>query len=111
MIIHYWIENYKEQGAFFIATSHEFDQFKDWQSMKFASEVVIAEDNLSADYEIQIEVTGTEGKAKGKSVCVKHKCPVTKVFDNKGYFHIRKASDLIIDEIFDKLQKEINKSV
>ena len=52
MAIHYWIETYKEKGAFFIATSHEFAKFKDWQSMKFTSEVIIKEDNLSADYEI-----------------------------------------------------------
>ena len=52
MTIHYWIETYKEKGAFFIAKSHEFGKFKDWQSMKFTSEVKIAEDNQSADYEI-----------------------------------------------------------
>lgn len=40
-----------------------------------------------------------------------HKYPVTKVFDSKGYFHIRKASDLIIDDILERLGKEINKSV
>ena len=42
---------------------------------------------------------------------VKQKYPVQNFFDNKGYFHIRKAHDLIIDDIFDKLQKGINKSV
>ena len=52
MVFNYWIESYKEQGAFYISKSHGMAKFKDWQAMKFASEVVIAEDNLSADYEI-----------------------------------------------------------
>ena len=57
--------------------------------MKFLSEVVISKDNLSADYEISIEAFGTEGKSKGKTATVIHKCSVAKVFDSKGYFHIR----------------------
>ena len=110
MAFNYWIETYKEQGAFFISTSHEMAKFKNWQKMQFASEVIISDDNLSADYEIQIDATGTGDKVKNKAVSVKYRYPVTKVFDNKGYFHIRKASDLIIDDIFDRLLKEINKT-
>lgn len=79
--------------------------------MQFTSEVVIAEDFLSADYELKIEATGTDGKAKDAKAVVVHKYPVSKVFDNKGYFHIRQAHDLIIDDIFERLNKEMNKSL
>ena len=79
--------------------------------MRFTSEVIVSEDCLSADYELKIEATGTDGKAKDSKVEITHKYPVSKVIDNKGYFHIRKAHDLIIDDVFAKLQKEMNKSL
>ena len=79
--------------------------------MTCTSELIIAKDNLSADYELKVEAEATEGTVKGSKVSVTHKYPVTKVVDDKGYFHIRKASDLIVDDIFDRLSKEINKSL
>ena len=59
MSLHYYIENYKEKGAFFVSKSHEYPKFKEWQTMKFSSEVVVTDDNLSADYELMIEAFGT----------------------------------------------------
>ena len=107
MATHWYIETYKDKGAFFTSKSHEMGQFKNWQKTYWFSEVVIAKDNMSAVYELTCEATSSDGR----EVNVGLKCPVTKVFDDKGYFHVRMASDLIIDAIFDKLQKEINKSV
>ena len=76
--------------------------------MKWYSEVVIGEDNKSANYELKVQA---ESKEKGASVEVSHQYPVNKFFDQKGYFHIRKAHDQIIDDILDRLQKEINRKV
>lgn len=74
MTIHYYIENYQEKGAFFISSSHQvssidnpscsvpnpslsvqMSKFMKWQKMKWYSEVVIADDNKSAVYELRIE--------------------------------------------------------
>ena len=107
MTIHYYIENYKEKGAFFICSSHEMGKFIKWQKMAWTSEVVITEDNKAADYELKVEAWN----ANGSKVEVTHKYPVQKFFDDKGYFHIRRAHDYLIDDILDKLQKGINKSV
>jgi len=74
--------------------------------MQLYSEVVIAKDNLSADYVLTVEAENDEGK----KVSVTGKYCVTKVFDNMGYFHIRKANDFIIDDVLDKLSNEIKKS-
>ena len=30
MVFNYWIETYKEQGAFFISKSHEMAKFREW---------------------------------------------------------------------------------
>jgi len=53
MAIHYWIENYKATG-FFMCSSHELKSFQKYQNMSFDSEVKIAKDNLSANYELKI---------------------------------------------------------
>ena len=103
MALHYYIENYCEKGAFYISKSHEFSKFKDWQKMSFHSEVEVSKDNLSADYVLSVEAYN----ADSRKVSVKGKYCVTKVFDNKGYFHIRKANDYIIDDILNKLYNEI----
>ena len=79
--------------------------------MSFTSEVIVAEDFKSADYEIKIEATGTDGKVKDAKAVATCKYPVSKVFDDKGYFHIRRGHDMIIDDIFDKLHKETNKAL
>ena len=62
MCIQYYIETYKEKGAFFEGKAHDIAKFKDWQKIKLYSEVVIADDNLSADYQLTIEAQGTQGK-------------------------------------------------
>lgn len=76
--------------------------------MKWYSEVVIGEDKKSATYELKVEAWSSSQNCH-VSVSAKH--PVNEFFDNKGYFHIRRAHDEIIDDIFDKLRKAINKSV
>eukprot|EP00354_Favella_ehrenbergii_P011465 CAMPEP_0170461866 /NCGR_PEP_ID=MMETSP0123-20130129/7601_1 /TAXON_ID=182087 /ORGANISM="Favella ehrenbergii, Strain Fehren 1" /LENGTH=103 /DNA_ID=CAMNT_0010726973 /DNA_START=329 /DNA_END=640 /DNA_ORIENTATION=- len=90
MAIHYFIENYKEKGAFFIASSHEMSKFSKWQSMKFTSEVVISDDNKSAVYELKVDAESKDLDAK---VSIKQEYPVQKFYDEGGYFHIRRAHD------------------
>lgn len=61
---------------------------------------------MSASYDLEVVATNSAGKkatAKG-SYCI------SKVFDNKGYFHIRKANDFITEDIVEKLAGEIKKS-
>ena len=48
--IHYLLENYIEKGAFYVSKSHEFSRFRDWQKLRFTSDVVVADDGKSADY-------------------------------------------------------------
>ena len=48
--IHYLLENYIEKGAFYVSKSHEFTRFRDWQKLRFTSDVIVADDGKSADY-------------------------------------------------------------
>ena len=73
--------------------------------------MLISDDLKNAEYELKVEAICTEGKMKGQQVEVTQKYPVEQVFDNKGYFHIRKASDQIIDDMVERLNKAVNKSV
>ena len=43
----------------------QWTRFKQWQQMTWTSEVIIAEDHLSAEYELKVVAVGTEGKAAG----------------------------------------------
>ena len=86
-------------------------RFKSFKTLKFYSDVVISEDKLSADYELKVEAIAKDGGNSSEPVTVVKKYPVNKVFDSKGYFHIRKASDLIIDDFFEALLKEVKQRV
>ena len=66
----------------------------------------MADDQMSAHYELKVEASNKAGK----KVSVTGEYPISKVFDNKGYFHIRKANDYITEDIVEKLANEIKKS-
>ena len=76
--------------------------------MRFFSDVVIAPNNKSAVYELRIEALHNDNKSK--KVEFKSEVAVNEVFDSKGYFHIRKAHDLIIDPAFNELHKLTQKA-
>ena len=79
--------------------------------MSWFSDVVVKDNGQTINYVLKVEATGTDKKVEGQKVSVEESYPVTKLFDDKGYFHIRRASDLVIDDILQRLTKAINKSV
>ncbi len=72
--------------------------------------MVISEDKKQADYKLSVEATCTEGKRSGEKVEVTHTYPVNNYFDEKGYFHIRKANDELIEDFMERVQKSMQKS-
>ena len=66
----------------------------------------MAEDKKSAQYELRVEGTTTSGK----KINVEANYCISEVFDDKGYFHIRKANDFITEDIVQKLEAELAKS-
>ena len=47
---HYLLEKYVEKGAFYVSKSHEFSRFRDWQTLRFTSDVIVEDDGKSANY-------------------------------------------------------------
>ena len=89
----------------------QMSRFKNWQKMNWYSEVVISDDKMKADYKLRVEAFCTEGKQKGEKVDLTHSYAVNGFFDTKGYYHVRKGNDDLIEDFLDRLQKAIQKSV
>ena len=78
--------------------------------MKWYSEVIISDDKKKADYKLSVEAACTEGKRQGDKIECAHPYPVNDYFDEKGYFHIRKANDELIEDFIERLLKAMQKS-
>lgn len=100
--LYYYIERKFEGDAFYISAAHGINTLKDFQKVRFSSELDTSKKVGTCDYLIHIV---SEDKGSNKSINVEKRVSVTDFYDEKGYLHRYK-----VREFFDDLMKAfINK--
>jgi Microsomal signal peptidase 25 kDa subunit (SPC25) len=98
--LYYLIERYMEGDVFFLGRSHNINALKDFQRIRFSSDLHVPEKQAEGvSYTLKVESTGVKGKIE-----VSRKWDAATFYDEHGYLHRYK-----VREAFEEtLQKMIN---
>ena len=95
---YYYIEKFQEGDAFFLARSHTINALKEYQKMRFSSDIDTVTKKGEAVYIVKVKAIS----AKGQTFEVEKRFQVTTFYDEGGYLHRYKVKEAL-EEVLQKV--------
>ena len=92
-VAYYYIERYLEGEAFYLTKANSVSKLKDFQCLRFVSELDNSSNPGECFYKLKVSAEGT-GNQKGQKMEVERSYKVTEVYDEGGYMHRQRVKEM-----------------